>query len=472
MSMKMAELALLPAVRAAPAAPRSSPRARAAGSRSPTARGAHALHPLVGRSRRRCERRGASARCSTRSRRDRVRGAGRAPSATSRSGAARFDGPAAARGAWSRTASRAGRSARVEASASPRCCASRLAERSPLRAVPRFRGRQGLRGPRGAGRVPRALRAALDAALAGAPIAARAGPQLLRRLEHARAPRAAQRLFCPGHAAGHVGARDPRLGRGHEHPRRDVPRDGRGGRSRRRRGEGERGQRAVWTPGAGRAALAARRARPRAASPIGAFRARHEALARAPRRARSPSRPGKPCAGATSSGSIRMDTRRARAEGLLDGPGRRAARRGALRGHRRQRTRWAPSARGASPTRCGSSATRRPQRLEVLPRLRDPRGAPRRRADRAHGIHRRHELRARSRRAARERAVGLTVLGKAGGGVYVALAAPARARRRACTARTSRCCRAPRSPRSSARAAEAMPSFDDYRSRRAWPTRK
>jgi hypothetical protein len=110
-------------------------------------------------------------------------------------------------------------------------------------------------------------------------------------------------------------------------------------------------------------------------------------------------------------------------DGIFEGRGVRDERRGSVRGSGWQvapgrfarvaplRSRVAHASGAAAPARS-------------VPGLREPRRAPGRREGRAQRIHRRHGLRL-ARARTRGTLVGLTVLGKAGGGVYVALAAPA-----------------------------------------------
>ena len=307
-------------------------------------------------------------------------------------------------------------------------------------------------------------RAGLDAALAGVPLAAVLGQQLLRRREHARPPRAAAPLR-PEHAARDVGPRDPRVGRGHERARRDVPRHGGGGALGRGAREGERrqpraGRRRPMSRAWLREALAAR-----GDAVDGAARAPRGARARACRQASARAAVG---GGAPQGPRAHLSeaTRRTRAEGLIDGQRQARRRERGIPRARRQAARSAPRARGASPSSRGSIADQRARaRSRCFLDCASHARAPRRRAARADRIHRRHGLRARGAAPRRARTSGLTILGQAGGGVYVALAAPAHRVASVYGARHPGAARARRWPRSSARAASRLPAFADYRGR-------
>ena len=287
----------------------SSRRARAAATRSRTARGAR---PCIrwSCSRRRCERARAVARGAHAALAFQPVGT-RAGNLTV--GARRARRRARCTWRWSRTALASGsHRRRRRPSASARCCASsrRNARRWCCSSIRRAR-----RSPRGSWRwapSARLFRAALDAAAAGAPVAAvlgrncYGGASMLAHLARARLFGAETQLAMSGPSVIAAAA-------GTRRARRDVPAMAEAALSAAARAKASARQPRLGAGHRRRRAGCARRSPP-PATRSRAFRLRHEALgARLPRAPRP--RPRR-CAARTSSGSSPRATRRRSATGL------------------------------------------------------------------------------------------------------------------------------------------------------------
>ena len=448
-SMKMGEAALFPAVRDAGG---SDHRRRRPSCRQQIVEARGAARIIRSRcSRIGCERDPGAARCSQALRDGaRLRGdrrARRQPHPRPRSVRA----ATRARGAGREPRGERLARARANRRSSPRSCAIVATRALEPGRLPRFRRREGLRGTGRAGRIPRrSIARASRLRFGGAPIAAVLGTKLLRRREHARAPRAAA-AFRRADAARDVGAVDPRVGRGRRRAGRDVPRHGAGRDVARGARQGEQRQHGV---GAGRGPSrrgCARRSRARGR--------RGDGAARAPRGARRCASPtaaaGAPSKRFAVATSRRSTTALRGARGRGPHRAARAARNGAEetfvgivgKAPLGSRARVALRGNRVAPRRRAAA-----QALEVFLDCATHARAARGREGRADRIHRRHGVRARGARARAARRWASPCSARR------AAASTWRSRRpraawRASTAPTSRCCRAPRSRRSWARAA-------------------